>query len=186
MKSLLSLWLVLGINLILTAQEPIKEFNILPSSTLEIQGSSNVNNFTCVFDMEDISTVSVNYNSQSHKFESALVQFPVASFDCGGRMINRDFKELLQENKYPRLKLRLVEIEPIEEDKALVTLEFEIAGVRNLYKMPASFAVMKGYYSSKGHIELDIEDFGLQQPKRLFGMIVISNKIDVQFKFDFV
>lgn len=185
MKTLLSLWIMV-MSLLLTSQEPIEEFNVLPSSTLEIHGSSNVNNFTCVFDMEDISTVSVNYNSRTQKFESALVQFPVASFDCGGRMINRDFKELLQEKDYPRIKLRLVEIEPIEEDKALVTLEFEIAGVKNLYKMPASFAVMKGYYSSRGHIELDIEDFGLEQPKKLFGMITISNKIDVHFKFDFV
>jgi len=185
MKSILSLWIV-GIILLLPSQEPIEEFNVLPSSTLEIQGASNINNFTCVFDMEDISTVSVNYNAKTQKFESALIQFPVASFDCGGRMINQDFKELLQEKYHPRINLRLLEIEPIEEDKALVTLEFEIAGVKNLYKMPASFAVMKGYYSSRGHIELDIEDFGLEQPKKLFGMITISNKIDVHFKFDFV
>ena len=185
MTVLISLW-IFGVSLFLTPQDPIEEFNVLPSSTLEIKGSSNVNNFTCVFDIDDISTVSVNYNSQSQKFESALVQFPVASFDCGGRMINADFKELLQEKDYPKLSLRLVRIEPIEEDKALVSMEFEIAGVKNLYKMPVSFAVMKGYYSSRGHIELDIEDFGLQQPKKLFGMIVISNKIDVHFKFDFV
>ncbi|HLW14709.1 MAG TPA: YceI family protein [Flavobacteriaceae bacterium] len=185
MTFLLSLW-IFGVSLFLPPQEPIEEFNVLPSSTLEIKGSSNVNTFTCVFDIEDISTVSVNYNSQSQKFESALVQFPVASFDCGGRMINSDFKELLQEKNYPKLSLRLVRIEPIEEDKALVSMEFEIAGVKNLYKMPVSFAVMKGYYSSRGHIELDIEDFGLTQPKKLFGMIVISNKIDVHFKFDFV
>src|SRR5690625_5523375 len=82
MKTLLSLW-IMGMSLLLTSQEPIEEFNVLPSSTLEIHGSSNVNNFTCVFDMEDISTVSVNYNSRTQKFESALVQFPVASFDCG-------------------------------------------------------------------------------------------------------
>lgn len=172
--------------LLVPFQNPIEEFNILPSSTLEIQGSSNVNSFTCTFDMEDISTVSVNYNSETQKFESALVQFPVASFNCGGRMINRDFRELLKERSYPKLHIRLVEIEPLAEDKVLVSLEFEIAGVKNLYKMPASFAVMKGYYSSRGHIELDIEDFGLQQPKKLLGMIVISNKIDVHFKFDFV
>lgn len=185
MKFFLSLW-ILGVSFFLTPQGPIEEFNILPSSTLEIKGSSNVNNFTCVFEMEDISTVSVDYNSQTKKFESALVQFPVASFDCGGRIINTDFKDLLQAKDYPRLSLRLVEIEPIEEDKALISLEFEIAGVKKLYKMPVSFAVMKGYYSSRGHIELDIKDFGLKQPKKLFGMIVINNKIDVHFKFDFV
>lgn len=185
MTIFLSLW-IFGVSLFLTPQDPIEEFNVLPSSTLEIKGSSNVNNFTCVFKMEDISTVSVNYNVQKQKFESALVQFPVASFDCGGRMINSDFRDLLQENKFPKLSLRLMEIVPLEEDKALISLEFEIAGVKKLYKVPVSFAVMKGYYSSRGHVELDIRDFGLTQPKKLFGMIVISNKIDINFKFDFV
>jgi len=186
MISLFSWWLYAISLLVAPTSNPIEEFNILPSSTLEIRGSSNVNNFTCSFDMDDISSVSVNYNSSTHKFESALVQFPVTSFDCGNRMINKDFRDLLNEKDYPKLNLRLVEIEPLAEDEVLVTIEFEIAGVKNLYKMPASFAVMKGYYSSQGHIELDIEDFGLQQPKRMLGMIVVSNKIDVRFKIDFV
>lgn len=178
--------LLFSITTLLVSPSPFKEFNILPSSTLDISGSSNVNNFNCSFNMDDISSVSVNYNAITHKFESALVYFPVKSFDCGGRLINRDFRDLLNEKEFPRLNLRLVEIEPIEEDMALVTLEFEIAGVKNTYKMPTSFAIMKGYYSSKGEIQLDIEDFGLEQPKRLLGMIVVSNKIDVRFKIDFV
>lgn len=185
MRVLLHL-LGLGMSLLLTTQQPIEGFNVLPSSTLEIKGSSNIHNFFCIFDMEDISTVSVNYNAQTHKFESALVQFPVTSFDCGGRMINADFQELLQEKQHPQLSVRLLEIEPLEEDKAFIALEFEIAGVINLYKIPVSFAVKDGHYRSCGHIELDIDDFGLKQPKKLFGIIVVKNKIDVHFKFDFV
>lgn len=179
-------WWFYGISLIFLPQSPVKEFYILPSSTLEIQGYSNVNNFACSFKMNDNHYVSVNYNPNTQKFESALVQFPVVSFDCGGRLINKDFRDLLNEKEFPRLNIRLLEIEPLEEDKVLATLEFEIAGVKNIYKMPASFEIRKGYYRSIGAIELDIEDFGLKQPKRLLGMIVVSTKIDVQFKIDFV
>lgn len=186
MVALLCYWWMAWSMFAMPGEDPVEKFHILPSSTLEIQGSSNVNNFTCVFQMQDINTVTINYNPGTHKFESALVSFPVNSFDCGGRMINKDFRNLLNEKKHPTLKIRLVEIEPLEEDEVLVSLEFEIAGVKNLYKMPASFAIMKGYYSSQGHIELDIEDFGLEQPKKLLGAIVVHKKIDVRFKFDFV
>lgn len=167
-------------------KKPANEFNILPSSKLEIKGSSNVNKFACDFQMQDISTVSVNYSPSTHKFQSALIKFPVQSFDCGSRLINRDFKDLLKEKEYPLLNIKLLEIEPIEEDRVVVKMEFEIAGVKKIYRMPASFTIMKGYYSSEGSIKINIEDFGLEQPKRMLGMIVINTEIDVHFKFDFV
>lgn len=181
----ITLWM-LFFTFIGGADKPVNEFNILPSSKLEVRGSSNVNKFACDFKMKDISTVSVNYIPSTHKFQSALIKFPVQSFDCGSRLINKDFKDLLKEQEYPLLNIKLLEIEPIEEDRVIVKMEFEIAGVKKIYRIPASFAIMKGYYSSEGTVKLNIEDFGLEQPKRMLGMIVINTEIDIQFKFDFV
>src|SRR5690625_5700365 len=63
-------------------------------SKMEIHGSSNVNHFTCIFPAEEIESLSFDFNKDAMLFRKAETRLPVATFDCGGSGINRDFREL--------------------------------------------------------------------------------------------
>src|SRR5690625_7038554 len=78
---------------------------------MEIHGSSNVNHFTCIYPTQQIEPIQVDFNPDQLLFKKAEINLPVASFDCGGHGINRDFRDLLQEKNHPEVKINLKKID---------------------------------------------------------------------------
>ena len=163
-----------------------QEYTILPSSNLYIKGSTNINNFTCNFNMDDIRPANFGFSSSAESFKSVFVEFPVASFDCGGAGINKDFRNLLKESYHPLLQIRLLDIKPITESKAKISLEFVIAGVNNSYEVVVNYKKEGDYLHTQGSFQLDIENYGLEQPRRMLGLVVVRKEIDVHFAIDFI
>lgn len=162
-----------------------QEFTLLPSSKLRIHGSSNVNNFTCSYSMEQFRGLSLKYYPEADQFRTTAMKFPISNFDCGGRIINRDFKEILKEEAYPELGIKLLDVIPITSKKANVTLELEIAGVKREYDLSVYYNNNYDRHSASGKLKLDIGDFNIEQPKRMLGMIVVDREIDIVFQIDF-
>lgn len=179
-------WWLYAVSILVAPVVPSQEFTVLPSSSLEIRGSSNVHNFTCVFQLEDMIAENIDYNKVTKTFETANLQFPVASFDCGGRGINKDFRNLLNEKDYAHLQIRLLHITPISNKRVEISMEIEIAGVANFYKTYVSYNQKEDYLHAEGRLSLHIEDFGLEQPKRMLGLVVVQKEIDIYFNIDFI
>ena len=158
---------------------------ILPDSRLTILGSTNINNFKCNFDISELKnpiTISYSQKEDNFIFSKASLKLKNQSFDCGSRPINKDFLSLLKTENYPEITLRLKELSLNDDPsqvKALV--EIEIAGISKVYNVNVSAAKDNTFVVS-GFLKLNIEDFNLQAPKKVLGLIIVEKIIDIEFK----
>ena len=87
-----------------------KSVLITNQSELNINGTSNVSDFKCRYNIKNLETpIRIHYekNNEVIRFENSMLVLENSGFDCGGKGINRDFHGLLQSDIYPRIILRL-------------------------------------------------------------------------------
>lgn len=160
-----------------------REIEMLPSSNLTIIGDSNIAKFQCEFDTSYLEKSQVIQYSESEnqiRFSQAVLTLNNKGFDCGSRGINKDFHDLLRTSKHPRILLEMSRIELSGNDEGVATVNITIAGIQNTYKVPV--VIKNGIISEyKGSLTLDIKDYDLQPPKKLFGMIVVKDDIEINF-----
>ncbi|MCK0125193.1 hypothetical protein MWU76_12365 [Gelidibacter sp. F2691] len=159
---------------------------ITPQSTLHIKGTSNVTDFTCLYNIKNLNEpIRIHYESDADviTFEKSVLVLENSGFDCGGKGINRDFHGLLKSDTYPEIKLSLkqVKLNPHKSNTADASIEIEIAGKKHLYHMETKYHQDNGWHIS-GLLKLNIKDFNLVAPKKMLGLIVVSEEIQINFK----
>lgn len=155
---------------------------LMPESKVEINGHSNINNFTCNFDiLKTEKPIFISFDKEDDKicFNSATLALNNAYFDCGGRAINNDFQKLLNSSEHPEIFLNLKEVQQNKGNIEAV-VEMNIAGESKLYSLPVEFKEDKKINIS-GVLSINISDFHLKPPKKLFGIIVVSDIIEIDF-----
>lgn len=163
-----------------------KTVRITPLSELQINGTSNIKDFTCEYDIQNLNEpVRIHYEQSRNliKFEKSIIVLKNNGFDCGGRGINRDFHGLLQSDRYPKITLILKEIKlpPHKKNMADALIDIEIAGLTNSYHMATTFKYDQDWLIS-GKLKLNIQDFKLEAPKKMFGLVIVSDEIEIDFK----
>ncbi len=160
-----------------------KEINLLPSSKLSISGDTNINEFLCTYNPELLpESVNIDYKQASSEihFKNAVLLLKDSGFDCGNKGINRDFYDLMKAEKFPTIRLDLQKIKmdcPVT-GKAFLTIS--IAGKEQYYEVPVK--VSNGdTLNFKGTLKLNISDFELEPPHKMFGLIVVKDDIDINF-----
>ena len=155
---------------------------IVPESKLQIRGNSNINKFKCDFNILEIKNpIPLFYEKKGNKiyFKKAKLALENSCFDCGSRGINKDFNKLLKTNEFPQIFLSLQEIEK-HDDIVEASVEMTIAGVSKMYKLPVDIETDETLLVS-GVLNLNISDFNLKAPKKLLGLIVVSENIEIDF-----
>lgn len=163
-----------------------KSVLIASESKLYITGTSNVNSFTCEFNIKTLDEpIPVIYEKEKDviSFENATLTLENSCFDCGGKGINKDFYSLLKSEEHPHIYLRLKQIKRQQHDKNNIEalIEIEIAGIEKSYHMNAKLANGDDL-NINGQLKLNISDFNLKAPKKMLGLIVISEIIEIHFK----
>ncbi|WP_168194587.1 YceI family protein [Antarcticibacterium arcticum] len=160
-----------------------KTVNILPNSKLTITGDTNISDFSCAFNSQMIpSTRKVKVkevNSEFH-FENAILKLDNTGFDCGSKGINKDFHALIKTEEYPEISLELKKLCINTPSQATADLFISIAGKTKAYKLPVKIVDGK-IPQYKGNLSLNINDFNLKPPKKVFGLIVVKEDIDINF-----
>ncbi|QQX75802.1 MULTISPECIES: YceI family protein [Aequorivita] len=160
-----------------------KTVQILASSELFIKGDTNISEFNCNFNtlyLGEFKHVTYSKKENEIRFKDAILSLKNKGFDCGNSAINKDFHSLLKTKEYPIITLELTEITLNEHKKGKAHVKITIAGTKKEYSFPIDF------FSSPtnryvGKLKLDIRDFNLEPPKKLFGLIVIDEKIEINF-----
>lgn len=159
---------------------------ITSQSELQINGTSNVKDFTCQYEIQNLNEpIRIHFEKEQDviRFEKSVLILENTGFDCGGKGINKDFHGLLQSDIYPRITLTLKEIKlnPHKKNIADALIDIEIAGLTNSYQMKTEF-----YYKQDwlilGKLKLNIKNFDLEAPKKVFGLVVVSDEIEINFK----
>ncbi|NJW52328.1 YceI family protein [Salinimicrobium oceani] len=184
MKKIAFIALVLFCGSIIYAQDyQKKQITILPASNLTIIGDSNIAKFQCKFDtsyLEGTQQISFTQTGHQIKFQGASLTLNNRGFDCGSKGINSDFHDLLQTRKHPEIVLELNEVALSSNNKGLATIYISIAGKKKHFQVPVS--IKNGAIAQfQGILSLNIKDYDLEPPKKLFGMIVVKDVIEIEF-----
>ena len=159
-----------------------KAVKILPESKLFIKGDTNIKEFECIFDigyLQKERQVRYIIDEPEHiRFKNAILSLNTQGFDCGSRAINQDFHQLIQSEKYPQILIELLEVRLQKSGSVNAVVNITIAGIRREHTFPVEFT--EGDVTNiSGKLLLDIKDFKLEPPKKLFGMIVVKDEIEI-------
>lgn len=184
MKSLMLLC-VLALSTVMVAQTGNEKriVQILADSELTITGDTNINKFQCGFDtkrLERSKEISFVQKGNNLKFQNAVLTLNNQGFDCGNKAINKDFHALLRTDEYPSISLEITELTLQTEAQALAKIKITIAGKHKNYSLPVKI-VNTPVDCFTGNLKLDINDFGLKPPKKMFGLIVVKEDIEINF-----
>lgn len=172
------------------------QFDIKPSSKLFLNGTSNINQFTC--DCENYThagTVSLNESKVGNWiFQDARLSIAVASFDCGHSGINRDMGKALRSDKYPNIGITLKEIvnnaslrnlKPGTEQSLHVVVDISLAGATKEYPLQVKVREIKpDLFKITAEKKLFMSDFGVAPPTALFGLIKVNDMINISFDLE--
>ncbi|MCB0465569.1 MAG: YceI family protein [Aequorivita sp.] len=185
MKRLLAYFLLLFFCLKSFAQNNFetKTIQILATSELSIKGDTNISEFGCVFNtayLEDNRVVTFKKNGNDIRFNNAVLSLKNKGFDCGNNAINKDFHSLLKTKEYPIISLELIKILLNKEKRSKAFVKITIAGIKKEYSFPIEI-ISSPMNHFVGKLKLDIRDFNLEPPKKMFGLIVIKEEIEIDF-----
>lgn len=160
-----------------------KTVKILSSSELSIKGDTNISEFGCEFNtfyLEECREVVYTRNGNNILFKNAVLSLKNNGFDCGNRGINKDFHSLLNTKEYPNITIELTGITLKKGEKASANVLITIAGKKKEYTFLIDiFSTPLNRFVGK--LKLDINDFNLEPPKKMFGLIVIKEEIEIDF-----
>ena len=160
-----------------------KTLYILPQSQLLISGDTNISDFGCNFEPGMLPTnCAVTYSEKGDviAFSNAILVLNNRGFDCGNKQINKDFHALLQTGEHPSIELELKKILLKSATSAIASVSIRIAGNEKLYDLPVKL-LSSPVTCFEGSLKLDIKEFGLEPPKKAFGLIKVKEDIVISF-----
>lgn len=183
MKSLLisfSLFLLLGLPKFDARKAYV---HIGESSQIIIAGKSNVNKFYCDYESSITDREkAIHFTRVDHTLhlKNAKLRLKSKTFDCGKSGMNNDFEELLEVKAHPYIHIDFNRID-INTDHYHVFSKISIAKYSNDY----DFSIKKNSENRYvGEVEIDINDFGMEAPRKMMGLIVVDNHIKINFDLD--
>ena len=159
----------------------VTKVKITNKSEVTIKGKSNVNSFECKYNSDFIENdlqVSIARNNSKILLDGAKIAIKSTGFDCAHKMITKDFKSILKADEYPHIVINVKEINTAKEN-ITAKLNVKIAGVEKEYLVPVIFN--SNTNNVKGLLKLNIKDFKLKSPKKLLGMVVVNDNVDINF-----
>lgn len=177
------------------ATPPRHRLILAPESRLWIEGTSTVNAFTCRaaevdgygFLKDDAPLAAANRAEAAQAGGEVVV--PVRSFDCGKRMMNRDFYDALKAKAHPQIRYSLESAEVLRPARVAdapfeirATGRLEIAGAaRRIVTTATGRRLAEGQYRIEGRQALLMRDFGVDPPTAFLGLIKARERIVVRF-----
>jgi hypothetical protein len=160
------------------------------SSTIRIEGSTNINNFGC--DITGYYQPDTIYCSEENAISKLVtlngdLQVDIVKFDCHNRTLTGDLRKTLKSGEYPVLVIRFLSLERapvIQNSKDFLRgwVEIKLAGSSKRFEVDYSF-VKTGSSSIQlnGNRSFSFADFKLTPPKKFAGLIKVKDKLRVDF-----
>jgi hypothetical protein len=160
------------------------------NSSMSIEGSSNINAFTCdITEYLNQDTLLYSRDDKSKKlmFLNSVLNIEINRFDCHQKYITADFRKILQSDKTPCLKVKFISLDELAIGGIVKgVVEIEIAGQKK--RMEINYSVQQ-YGNSQlqllGSKLMQFSDFNLTPPRKLLGLIHINEDIKVNFHLHF-
>lgn len=166
-----------------------KKWVVSKNSSLRVNGSTNVNKFSCeipAYDQTDTLTISKNKSDQEVVL-SGSIELNVNSFDCHNSGMTKQLQKTLKENQFPVLHIRFLSLNRLpeltaSEEKITGMVNIEIAGVSKHFEV--NYQINQDdqkVIHLLGARAINFSDFNLVPPRKLGGMIKTKDELSVDF-----
>ncbi|WP_347925126.1 hypothetical protein [Pontimicrobium sp. SW4] len=161
----------------------IASYIIQGNSKLGIKGTTNISQFSCDLAFSDInSEVKTFYKKEGDKikFIDSRLELSNSCFDCGSKMINNDFLDMLDTKNHPYITLELKEIiiNPKKDNEIIALTNINIAGTSRFYSIWLDVDNSK-LLNATGCLNLKLSDFKLKPPKKVLGLVIVEDEIEI-------
>ncbi len=156
-------------------------FTAANGSKLWLEGSSNVNSFSCA-------TFAVDGSGELLRNDSLKVSISVSvrSMDCGNAVMNNDMYEAMRADSFPSIRYELISARTLSADTASMMIQahgiMRIKEVSQRIEMPVILqSVDRSTIRVRGRKRLAMSDFRISPPSALFGLIKANDELTVHF-----
>jgi hypothetical protein len=190
MKALL---IFLAISLMSARRESptlVHRLIVQPSSTLDIEGTTNINSFNCAIKKyvgNDTLVLHEGGRNIRPVFVRGAVELDASSFDCGMAMMTSDFQKAINAKVHPAIVIDFISFERMpaytaacEQFKGI--LKISLGGTTRLFEVNCAIqADSSGTINLAGSREFTFSDFGLTPPTRMLGAVKVNESLKVSF-----
>lgn len=182
------LLLMLGSSAHSFSQGRIIKWAVQQHGTLWVNGSSNVNEFSCsVTGIKAYDTIMVTYDPVKALALRGAIRMDIVSFDCHNNLIRKDLRKTLKAEQYPTMTIRFLSLKTMPGLSAQIEhvkgwVEVELAGVRKKFELNYAFRrAADGLIQLSGARKFCFSDFSLSPPQKFAGLVKIKDEFDVKF-----
>lgn len=169
----------------------VERWVIEKTSSLSIEGKSNVNSFKCdiveYLNRDTILLYKDNSGEQKPILTKGGLTININRFDCHQNYVTADLKKTLKAKEDANMKINLVSFGYMKSNQSNQAIkgivEIQLAGITK--KLEIDYAVNKnqgGVLHLVGTKKLLFSDFKLTPPKKLAGLIKVEEEITVSFQ----
>ena len=153
-----------------------------------IQGSSNINKFEFI---NYSPSVSFKPDKGNIKYPDQNIKIPVNKFSGTNNMMLNDFHKMLNAPKYPYINIVIEPREKADFDETTGLTNFKtqisIAGNTHNYVIPCQIDFCKNSdVIVKGDVKLELSDFNIDPPRKVFGAVKVSDEVFITFAFHYL
>ena len=171
---------------------PIKneKWILISGCTLKVDGSTNINKFTCdISDYSSPDTISqYNYeNTQKYFPLKGVLNVEVNAFNCHNPLMTSDLRKTLKVKEYPLLKINFISLKELPDNKKINQkttglVDIELSGVVKRFEVEYTFKCDEPrLVIATGIKQITFTDFNLIPPRKLGGMIRTNDALLISF-----
>ena len=175
----------------LTSPPQKSEWEIQGDCELAVQGRTNINSFCCsIKDPAASDTLIITAVPGARAvFSHNMTSLDVSRFNCGNKLISRDFRRTLKARQYPKMKISFLYLDnfPLPLQSGIATtacVQLEIGGCSKPFGIDLSLRPSgDSVIIINGCRTFRFSDFGLTAPHASAGLIKVKEDFRVDFRF---
>ena len=167
----------------------------IESSTITINGKTNINQFECFTDQSSLNDSILVKNIWSNlkiEFEGLILKYRIDDFSCGIQAMTKEFRELMKAESEPFLFLHLNSITICQDNNAFEELDVDadvkilLGGEERLIQIEGGKVInhSSARMTLKGEKRLLMSDFNIEPPTKFLGLVKANDEIEIEFEID--
>lgn len=139
---------------------------------VQINGNTNVSSFRCVNNKFKAETGVYTFSEKT----LPNIILKVNDFDCGNKMMTKDFQKILNSEKYPDMTIKFINFTKTQKSYNAVV---EVRMMNQSKRYSVEFNVENNKMIGRKNVKFS--DFNITPPKKMGGMIVVKDDLNLIF-----
>ena len=150
-------------------------FVMAQENNFTIVGKTNMNTFKCIDKNFNTPTTFGNENSSNNK-----ISLNITDFDCKYDYITKDFRKTLSADKFPQIHISFGKFKKNNNGTYLSVAEVKLMNKVKTY----TIEITENGKILSGKQQVRFSDFGITPPKKMGGMIIVKDELELYFSIN--